>query len=400
MIPATGDCGCVMLCDHDGRILRVLRDDLGPASRAAVGVSFTALVDPGVHEKADRFLRALQTLGAAFDWEMTVPVEGVLTPVHFAGARVEDGFLIVIAGSRSGLSRVNEELMLINNEQTNALRSALKEISLRALPSIEPGNHEFDELTRLNNELANVQREMARKNAELERVNEQKNRFVGMAAHDLRSPLGVILNYAEFLEAEAVLTPEQRDFVTAIKRTSRFMLGLVEDLLDVSTIEAGRLELNRESTDLVALVEHTVMLNRTLASPKQITIAFHPPGEPLPPMLVDPGKCQQVLNNLISNAVKFSPPGCAVDVTMQVAGDEVMIGVRDKGPGIAHDQLEKLFKPFSKTGARPTGGERSTGLGLMIVQRIVQGHGGKVRVESVVGAGSTFVVVLPREGTR
>lgn len=385
-----------MICDHDGRILRVLRDDLGPGSGAAAGVSFMELVDPGVREKAQRFLKELQTLGAAFDWEITVPVEGVLTPVHFAGARVEDGFLIVIAGSRSGLSRVNEELMLINNEQTNALRSALKEISLRARPSIEPGNHEYDELTRLNNELANVQREMARKNAELERVNEQKNRFVGMAAHDLRSPLGVILNYAEFLEAEAVLTPEQRDFVTVIKRTSRFMLGLVDDLLDVSTIEAGRLELNREPTDLVALVEHTVMLNRTLASPKQITIAFHPPVEPLAPMLLDPGKMQQVLNNLISNAVKFSPPGSAVDVAMEVTGDQVMIGVRDQGPGIADDQRAKLFKPFSKTGARPTGGERSTGLGLMIVQRIVQGHGGEVRVESVVGAGSKFIVVLPR----
>jgi signal transduction histidine kinase len=220
-----------------------------------------------------------------------------------------------------------------------------------------------------------------------------------MAAHDLRSPLSVILNYAQFLEAEAVLTPEQRDFVTAIKRTSRFMLGLVEDLLDVSTIEAGRLELNREPTDLVALVEQTVMLNRTLASPKQIVITFHPPAVPLAPLSVDPGKCQQVLNNLISNAVKFSPPGRLVDVTMDVSDDQVMIGVRDEGPGIAHDQLEKLFQPFSKTGARPTGGERSTGLGLVIVQRIVQGHGGEVRVESVVGAGSRFVVALPRGGS-
>lgn len=392
---ATDDCGCVVLCDHDGRILRVLRDDLGPSSRAAIGVSFLELVDPGVREKAGRFLSELQTSGAAFDWEITVPIEGVLTPVHFAGARVETGFLIVIAGSRSGLSRVNEELMLINNEQTNALRSALKEISLQARPSPDPGNHEFNELTRLNNELANVQREMARKNAELERLNEQKNRFLGMAAHDLRSPLGVILNYSEFLEAEAVLTSEQRDFVTAIKRTSRFMLGLVDDLLDVSTIEAGRLELNREPTDLVALVEHTVTLNRTLASPKHIAITFHRPAGPLAAMSLDPGKCQQVLNNLISNAVKFSPPGSRVDVTMEVAGDQVLIGVRDEGPGIAADQLEKLFKPFSKTGARPTGGERSTGLGLVIVQRIVQGHGGEVRVESEVGVGSRFVVVLP-----
>ncbi len=395
MTSPSNDCGCVMLCDREGLIVRMLRDDMGPDSRARVGATMASLLDPAAGEKAGRFLQELQTLGAAFDWEMTMPLDGVLTPVHFAGAAVDDGFLIVVASSRSGLSRVNEELMLINNEQTNALRSALKEISLRARPATERGSRDYDELTRLNNELANLQREMARKNAELERLNEQKNRFVGMAAHDLRSPLGVILNYAEFLESEAVLTEEQREFVTAIKRTSRFMLGLVEDLLDVSTIEAGRLELARESTDLVALVEHTVTLNRTLASPKQIAIDFLAPTAPLAPLLVDPGKLQQVLNNLLSNAVKFSPKGSRVEVSMTVSDTHVTIGVQDQGPGIAQDQVAKLFKPFSKTGARPTGGERSTGLGLVIVQRIVQGHGGEVQVQSEVGVGSRFLVVLP-----
>jgi two-component system, OmpR family, sensor kinase len=147
-------------------------------------------VDTGVREKVGRFLEELKDRHAAYDWEITVPLSGtLLVPLHFAGVRIEDGFLVVAANSRNELVHVNEELMLINNEQTNTLRAALKEFSLQSSPG---STHEaliFDDFSRLNNDLANFQREMAKKNAELARLNEQKNQFLGMAAHDLPSPL-------------------------------------------------------------------------------------------------------------------------------------------------------------------------------------------------------------------
>lgn len=165
----------------------------------------------------------------------------------------------------------------------------------------------FDDLSRLNNELATLQRDMVRKNVELQALNELKNRILGVAAHDLRSPLGVILSYSEFLEAELgdALTDEQRDFVVTIRQTSEFMLRMVTDLLDVSAIEAGQLRLDLEPTDLAQLVRRNVTLNRVLAARKDIAVEMELP-DAIPPMPLDSGKLEQVVNNLIGNAVKFS----------------------------------------------------------------------------------------------
>jgi signal transduction histidine kinase len=256
----------------------------------------------------------------------------------------------------------------------------------------------LDELTRVNNDLTNLQREMARKNAELERLNQEKNRFVGMAAHDLRSPLGVIQTYAEFLEADAPLAPEHREFVSMIRQTSRFMMGIIEDLLDLSAIESGQLSLQREPTELTGLVRKAASLFGILASPKGIQIHYVAPVRECPPLEVDPRKLQQVLNNLLDNAVKYSARGSTVEVSINTGEQEVTVSVRDQGPGIAEADLKKLFVPFYRTGAQGTGGEPSTGLGLAIVKRIVEGHGGRVWAESRVGEGSDFRFSLPLAG--
>ncbi|HEX6898112.1 MAG TPA: HAMP domain-containing sensor histidine kinase [Thermoanaerobaculia bacterium] len=257
----------------------------------------------------------------------------------------------------------------------------------------------FDELSQLNNELVTAQRELAKSNHELARLNDQKNQFLGMAAHDLRNPLDVILTYSDFLleEAAPLLPAEQVDFISTIRSSSELMLRLVEDLLDIARIEAGKLELDLERIDLAALVERNVSLNQALAVRKGIAVRFHGPGEPLE-MVADPVKLEQVLNNLIGNAVKFSPPGSAVDVGVTVAADSVTISVRDRGPGVPADELDRLFRPFERTRVRSTAGEKGTGLGLAIVKRIVEGHRGEIRVESEAGRGSTFYVSLPRRG--
>ena len=290
-----------------------------------------------------------------------------------------------------------EELLLMNNEQANALRAASKEIAVLKgdIEARQRDDAIYDELSQVNNELANLQREMVRKNIELSKLNEEKNHFLGMAAHDLRSPLGVILSYAEFLEAEAQLNEEHREFLATIKKTSHFMLALVEDLLDVSAIESGQLDLRIAPTDLVELVARNATLHRALAAPKHIEIAFTPPETRLPPVHLDPEKFEQVLYNLVSNAVKYSPPGSRVEISVGHGADGASVSVRDQGPGIPAAELPKLFKPFGRTSVRSTSGEKSTGLGLVIVRRIVEGHGGSVGVESEVGRGSVFRVVLP-----
>lgn len=256
----------------------------------------------------------------------------------------------------------------------------------------------YDDLSRLNNELATTQRELAKSNAELDRLNIQKNELLGIAAHDLRNPLQVILTYSHFLLEEASdLAPEHREFVRTIRSSSRFMLRLVDDLLDVARIEAGILDLDLAPVDLDALVEHNVALNRVLAEPQGTRIELRRNvGMPkLPDMVLDAAKIEQVLNNLIGNAVKFSPPGSTVEVRLAAGEEGVTLSVRDQGDGIRPEELETLFRPFQKGRNRSTAGEKSTGLGLAIVKRIVEGHRGEIRVESAPGEGAVFHVRLP-----
>lgn len=232
--------------------------------------------------------------------------------------------------------------------------------------------------------------------SELERLNEEKNRLLGIVAHDLRSPLGVILCYAEFLEAEAadVLSEEHREFVSTIRDTSKFMLQLVTDLLDVSNIELGRLSLCRQTVDLVPLIDRNVARNRIWAAQKGVSVIFDAPSEPVP-SVCDPGRIEQVLTNLIENGVKFSHPESAVRIRILRGEGEILVEICDQGEGIPAGDLPNLFHPFGKLSVQGTAGEPSTGLGLMICRNIIEGHGGRLEVRSVLGEGSTFSFTLP-----
>lgn len=395
-MPGLEDRGIVVFCDLDGTVKRIVRDDLGLGARVQVGTHLHELADRGVREKIGGFLAELKAREAAYDWEITVPVDGTLHPLHFAGARLEAGFLVVAARTRQGLGHLNDEMMRINNEQTNALRTTSKELAYVVEHGAELDDSVYEELSRLNNEMANLQRELAKKNAELEQLNQQKNHLLGMAAHDLRNPLGVITTYAEFLEDEAgaVLNEEQREFVTTIKEMSEFMLRLVTDLLDVTAIEAGQLNLDCQPADLARLIQNNVTRNGLLAAKKDIAVEFDPPAQH-PKLVLDAGKIEQVLNNLIGNAVKYSHRGTRVRVNLEVTEELVTVAVADQGQGIPAADLHKLFKPFGTASVRTTAGEQSTGLGLAIVRRIVEGHGGRLWVESEVGRGSTFFFTLP-----
>jgi two-component system, OmpR family, sensor kinase len=227
-------------------------------------------------------------------------------------------------------------------------------------------------------------------------LNEEKNHFLGIVAHDLRNPLGAISLYSQLLieEASAVLTDEQLELLNDINNSVDFMQGLVHDLLDVARIESGKLELHWQPTDLVALVQHNLVLNRVFAGRKHIHLSCAY-DDHIPLLMLDRAKIEQVLNNLLTNAIKFSYPYTTVAVQIARIDGSVVISVKDQGQGIPADELNQLFKPFQKTSIASTGGESSTGLGLMIVHKIVTGHGGTIRVESEMGQGTTFYITFP-----
>ena len=239
--------------------------------------------------------------------------------------------------------------------------------------------------------------EIGRKNAELAKLNELKNQFLGIAAHDLRNPLAVVTTCSDFLlspESGSLSGKKRAEFLGRIKANGEFMLKLINDLLDVAKIESGRLEMELTTGDLCGLIDENLTMNRMHAEKKGIRLEFAPERS-LPLFRFDRGKVEQVLNNLISNALNYSPPGTAVTVRAFRLDDSVVVSVCDHGPGIPAEELDHLFKPFSRTSAQSTGGERSTGLGLAISRKIVDGHGGRIWAESEVGRGSTFSFSLP-----
>jgi signal transduction histidine kinase len=250
---------------------------------------------------------------------------------------------------------------------------------------------------RFRAKLKHMAEELRVKNERLEQLDQQKNHMLGMAAHDIRNPLGIILGYAKFLQADAgpLLNAEHRAFLDAITQSSQFVLGLVEQLLDISTIESGKLIIERSSIDLAELATSHVELISVLAARKNLRITLELPREGAR-LEADASKLEQVLSNLTGNAIKFSAPGTSIAVRVQTTPRRVELSVQDEGPGIPRDELNRLFRPFSTTSVRATNGERSTGLGLAIARRIVEGHGGEISVESQIGTGSTFRVSLPR----
>jgi signal transduction histidine kinase len=248
--------------------------------------------------------------------------------------------------------------------------------------------------------LAMKERELRERITELQGLNRIKDEFVGMAAHDLRSPLAVVEMYASFLleDPQGCLTAKDREFLRVIKNQGRFMLNLINDLLDVTRIESGHLDLKVQSGDWVEFVRRNADLNGALAARRGVAIEVDVAAAESFTIPFDLNHMEQVLNNLIGNAVKFSPAGSRIVVRVCREGECVRTSVIDSGPGIPAEELAALFKPFYRGSAPLPPGERSTGLGLPIARRIVEAHGGKIGVESQVGRGSTFFFTLPCAG--
>ncbi len=235
-------------------------------------------------------------------------------------------------------------------------------------------------------------------NQQLSDANAAKNKFLGMAAHDLRNPLASIRGLTEFLRDGALgpLNQDQKDIVATIHDASQSMLDLVNELLDVATIEAGELKLHLEAQDLAALIGKSVVLTNMEAAKKTTVVNFAPAASG-PMLVLDAAKMRQVVDNLLSNAVKYSPPGSTITVTLATDPTRGIcsFGVQDQGPGIPEGERDKLFKDFSRLSVKPTGGEKSTGLGLAICRKIVEAHRGTIAAENLPTRGCEFRVVLP-----
>jgi PAS domain S-box-containing protein len=220
-----------------------------------------------------------------------------------------------------------------------------------------------------------------------------KTAFLSRMSHELRTPLNAVLGFAQLLALDP-LSDEQMEAVSHIRRGGRHLLDLINEVLDISRIEAGRLSLSMETVDPQAVVIDAVELVQPLAREHEVSLGVEDCGVSPPLVEADQQRIKQVLINLLSNAVKYNRPGGSVEVGCRpLPGGEVAIDVTDTGPGLADEMLPRLFQPFDRLGAEG-GAVEGTGLGLALAHGLAAAMGGRIEVVTEVGSGSTFTVVL------
>jgi len=241
-----------------------------------------------------------------------------------------------------------------------------------------------------------LQADLLRRNHQLEELNQLKNEFLGMAAHDIRNPLTTILAASELLEMTAAkATPEKlTKMAQQIQSAGNRVQNLLTNLLDVNAIDSGARHIDIQPIEVASVLEQTATRHETSAQDKGIRLVqdLESNGDCI---LADNTAIGQVLDNLVSNAIKYSEPHKTVWITSQRAENRISLSVRDEGPGLSEEDLGRMFKKFARLTPRPTAGETSTGLGLWIVKELVKSMQGAIHCESVLGQGTSFIVDFP-----
>ncbi|MCB0448151.1 MAG: HAMP domain-containing histidine kinase, partial [Gelidibacter sp.] len=233
-------------------------------------------------------------------------------------------------------------------------------------------------------------------NAKLKHLNDEKNKFIGVAAHDIRNPISGIYSFSDLLlnDKDTKMNEDELEIVGMIKSLSQNVLDLIKHLLDVSKIESGKIELHYKHQDYLQFIKKQVYVNQLLANQKNIKIVLNTEKEQLMADF-DDHHMSEVINNLISNALKYSEKNSIITINVSNTNDTILTEVIDTGRGIPLEEQQKLFNYFQKTSTKPTDGETSTGLGLAIVKKLIDAFEGQIAVKSNINEGSNFYFTFP-----
>jgi len=253
-------------------------------------------------------------------------------------------------------------------------------------------------IRRLQAELEEQNRKIQESYDKLSQLTAQKDEFIRIASHDLKNPLMCVLGFAtiieETLKSGGGIDESTQSFVSKIVESAQLMQKIIEDFLDFNALEDGQLRLNFEPMELNQTAVKAVEQNQAYADSKSIPISLEL-AESLPVVSADANRIRQVVENLVSNAIKFSTAGSPVIVRTRAAEEGVTTEVIDSGPGLSDEDMGKLFVKYAKLSNKPTGGEKSSGLGLAICKQLIEMHGGRVGVRNNPEAGATFWFSLP-----
>ena len=350
-----------------------------------------ALLRVGViHRLAGRLDEAETTLMAALEMATAIRVRLLQMNIHEALAQLYEDR----AEPVKSLEHLRRTMRIREEELIQEQKQVVEEINMRF--EVEKVQRE-KELYRLRNiELAGALREVEQLNTHLQEINNEKTELLGIVTHELRNPLTGILASVTLMK-EYLDRMSEDDIIRQLKKieeTVQRSSSTIDHLLDINAIEAGKLTLALHPLSACAVVQQVAALYDERATLKQLSLRFECSADDST-VSADEKTLFDVVDNLVSNAVKYSPPHTHISIAVERRENTICIVVQDEGPGLTDEDRKKLFGKFQRLSARPTGGESSTGLGLYISRQIIELHGGAIRAESRPGTGSTFTVELP-----
>ncbi len=316
----------------------------------------------------------------------------VATSVLLARNLVRPIAAIQVAAAKIGSGAFDERIEITSRDELGALAQEFNRMAARLQASYAGLEQQVQERTR---ELASTLAELDRKSRDLEATSHHKSEFLANMSHELRTPLNAISGFSQVLRKGMFgeINDKQAEYLDDILASSRHLLSLIEDVLDLAKVEAGQIELQAAPFSLPDTLERGVVIVRERAKREGVRISLS--SDPGVDMVIgDERRIRQVVFNLLSNAVKFTPAGGAIDVTAAGVDGEVRVSIRDDGPGIAPEDQVRIFEEFQQAAAG-TQQPEGTGLGLALSKRFIELHHGRIWVESQPGKGSTFVFTLP-----
>jgi signal transduction histidine kinase len=316
----------------------------------------------------------------------------IATSVLLARRLVQPIESIQAAAAKIGSGALDQRIEIARNDELGALAEEFNRMAAQLQESYSSLEQKVADRTR---ELAQTLGELDEKSRELEAASRHKSEFLANMSHELRTPLNAVLGFSQVLRDRTFgkLNKKQEEYVEDILSSGKHLLSLINDVLDLSKVEAGQVELEIAPFSLRDALERGVVMVRERATKEDVQVALAA-GPEVDVVVGDERRIRQVIFNLLSNAVKFTPAGGTVDVAATQLNGEVRVSVADTGPGIAPEDHERIFGEFQQTDAGVEYGE-GTGLGLALSKRLVELHGGRIWVDTELGRGSTFVFTLP-----
>ncbi len=282
--------------------------------------------------------------------------------------------------------RNENEALKIENE---SLRTELAQLRSQ----VDRMQDRSSDLKVANKELSSAINKLQNKQSKLEDLQSQKDDLFAMLIHDIKSPAGIIKSLVELLKSYDLSAQEQAEIIEDLIITTQKIVSLSNEITRVLSLETGNLRIDYDNIDMNMVLDDVFHRFGILAAEKGLR--FNKNYKELPTIWADHAKIDEIMSNLISNAIKYTDDGGQVSIEAKQSGSAILISIRDTGQGLSIDDLEKAFKKGAQLSATPTAGESSTGLGLWIVKKLVECHNGKVWIQSTQGVGSTFSVSLP-----